>query len=249
MGEAARAAFVRATAPVMLLAQLLREQKGDPKRAIAWAESLWEALVAAGYGPKSRAEARPTATRVDPKRDALAALTPELAASFARLWTAYAWPKAKQAAAERWGQLAPDAALAERIIAAAAAEAREPRPEGQVRKWLQGWLSERRWEDWGEGVVGLKPDLQEEVAARRLAVAELLGEHKRLVLHCQHHPDDAGARAELGRIGERLTEHGITPGSATPKLPTDRGRGGPRSLKSMLGKLAPTGDDDGRGGD
>lgn len=233
--SAARAAFIRATAPVMLLAQLLREQKGDPKRAIAWAESLWEALVAAGYGPREGPSAKGQGPRADPRADQVAGLGPELAASFARLWKAYAWPKGKQGAAERWGQLAPDAGLAERIIAAAAREAREPRPEGTVRKYLQGWLAERRWEDQEESAEDQGPRA-EEVAARRLAVAELLGEHKRLVLHLRHSPEDEGARAELAAVGERLAAHGIAPGVVGRVGTAPSRTGGPIRMKNLLRK-------------
>lgn len=239
MSERERRAFVRWAAPIMLLAQLLREHKGDPKRAIAWAESLWEALVAAGYGPGVRRDAG--GPRADPKRDQVAALEPALAATYARLWRAYAHPKGKQAAAERWAQLAPTPALAERIIAAAERDAREERPVGAVRKWLQGWLSERRWEDREEPAEGTGSDpgpSAEELAARRLAVAELLGEHKRLVLHCRHYPEDAQASAELARIGEQLAGFGIVPGAAA--LRSAPGRGGVRPLKGLLTKGGPS---------
>lgn len=228
MSERERRAFVRWAAPIMLLAQLLREHKGDPKRAIAWAESLWEALVAAGYGPGVRRDA--IGPRADPKRDHVAALPSELAESYERLWRAYAHPHGKQGAAERWAQLAPDAELTARIIAAAAAEAREPRPEGAARKWLQGWLSERRWEDRPVPAGAGSATEQDAIAARRLAMAELLGEHKRLVLHCRHYPEDAQARAELARLGEQLAGFGIAPGLTTPKP----ARPGARPLKALL---------------
>lgn len=226
-----KARFIQHAAPIMLLAQLLRgEGKADPARAIAWAESLWERIAAAGYGAKAVASGEERGPRVDPKRDALGALPPELAESFARLWKAYAWPKGKQAAAQRWGQLAPGAELAERIIAAAGREAREPRPEGAVRKWLQGWLSERRWEDQCEAA---QDDAKARATAeRRAEVAELLGEWRRLSLHLQHAGEDAESAAALQKVGAMLAERGISPGLTTPA--PARSGGGARKLKDLL---------------
>jgi hypothetical protein len=216
--------FIQHTAPLMLLAQLMREEKADPARAIAWAESLWERLSAVGYGPE-------TGTGPRDIKDHVAALSPELADSFARLWRAYHLPKGKQDAAQRWAQIAPDAALAEVIIAAADADSREPRPDGAVRKWLQGWLSERRWEDRGSaGVAPASPgrDAQAPIDARRSEVADLLGERARL-LRLAKLDIAAADHAALEAIDTRLRALGIDSGAAAPKKPS-----GPSPVAHLL---------------
>ena len=236
--------FVQRTAPLMLLAQIIKgEGKADPARAIAWAETLWERLTQAGYGPQTSAGPRDL-------KDHVAALTPELGASFGRLWRAYALPKGKQPAAARWAQIAPSAALAEVIIAAAEADSREPRAEGAERKWLQGWLSERRWEDRPAkpsgsaspgasqgpppGALGYRTSLSitdptDDVEARRLAVADLVGERARLALLLRVDPADQAARDQIAEIDARLRTYGLDPGAKTaPK------RSGPSPVAHLL---------------
>jgi len=206
--------FVQRAAPLMLLAQLLRQEKGDPARAIAWAETLWDRLTHAGYGAQDQ-----EAPGQRPLRDHVSALPPGLAEPFARLWRAYAYPKGKQAAAARWAQIAPDAALAKAIIAAADADSREPRQDGAVRKWLQGWLSERRWEDCGSAAPGATATAPADaVDARRAEVADLLGERTRLLRLAKL--ADGQDPAALEAIDTRLRALGIDPGAKTRPKPT-----------------------------
>lgn len=235
-----RKRFVRFATPIMLLAQLLREQKGDVRAAITWAERLWEGLVDAGHGPR-KAGGSPLegdaggggAAKPRPLSDHVGALSEPQRAAFERLWRAYAYPKGKQGAAQRWAQLAPDDDLGARIIAAAEADAREVRPEGQARKWLQGWLTERRWEDRPEGAADAQGVAVSEIAARRLALAELLGERRRLSMLVRHNGEDAAAAEALARVDESLRRHGIEPGGSLPKA----GRQGPRAIGELAAKL------------
>jgi len=229
-----KAHFIRAAAPLMLLAQLLRQDgKGDPGRAIAWAETLWDRLVAAGYGPAQTRGQRPIADR-------LAALPPDQAAAFAQFWRAYALPKGKQAAAARWAQIAPDAALAAHITAAADADAREARPEGQARKWPEGWLAERRWEDRPLPAAPGQAPQADPIDQRRAQVQELLGERARLLLITRTGADPQ-ARDQLTAIDERLRAHGIDPGAQGSAKP--RKTSGPSPVAHLL-RRAPRPDTD-----
>lgn len=111
----------------------------DVPRAIAYAERLWQRLEEQGHTPK--------ATAPRPHTDHLSTLEPAQAARFAAFWRAFDLPKGKQRAALAWAKIRPDEALAARITQAARAEATKPRASGEVRKWAEGWLNERRWED------------------------------------------------------------------------------------------------------
>jgi len=74
--------------------------------------------------------------------------------AFDEFWEVFAYKKGRAEAADAWLdilELTPE--LARRIVDAAGREARA-RPSlvsrGQAPKWPQGWLSARRWEDWGD---------------------------------------------------------------------------------------------------
>ncbi|BBL70350.1 hypothetical protein [Methylogaea oryzae] len=117
-----------------------------------WPEALerleqgWDFLSAAGYGAAKPHEPRETGV------DWYGRLSGAERAAFDRFWKAYGYKKGKNNAAMVWHRLGEiDAATAEIIIQAATAEKRqwgkEETRDGIARKWPQGWLSERRWED------------------------------------------------------------------------------------------------------
>jgi len=112
----------------------------DVDQAVDYAERLWQRLSERGYGAPREQGPRQN-------EDWYSRLTPEQQALFDRFWRAFNLKRGKQGAAMRWAQICPDAETAEHIIAAAEAEARRKLPEGQQRKMAQGWLFERRWED------------------------------------------------------------------------------------------------------
>lgn len=121
-------------------------------QAIRYAEALWQRLSERGYGAAEKRGPREVA------EDALSKLSPGQRKQFDRFWAAFAHKAGKQRAAMRWGQLAPDAALAERIIDAARQEAQRQRQPGEVRKMAEGWLSERRWEDYAPKGASPQPE-------------------------------------------------------------------------------------------
>lgn len=154
----------------MLAVQLLRGERGDLPRAIEWAEAAAERLSAAGYGWTADTTTREST-------DHYAALSAEQRAAFDRFWLAWR-PRVgqtggKQRAARRWRDLDPSAQLAAVITAAAAADAARPREQGEKRKWAEGWLTERRWEDQEPGAIAA-PQSPGASRARQLA-QELAG--------------------------------------------------------------------------
>jgi hypothetical protein len=116
----------------------------DVDRAIGYAERLWTRLSERGISTADR-RGEPAAR---PSVDYCGRMDAPQAALFARFWSAYGHKQGRQRACLRWAQIAPDAALAESIIAAAKAQriVDQQHPE-RVRKFAEGWLSERRWED------------------------------------------------------------------------------------------------------
>jgi len=109
-------------------------------RLIREGERLWQRLSENGYGAAKEQGPRE-------HMDWYTRLTDEQRAYFDRFWAAFDLKRGKQRAAMRWGQICPDADLAEHIIESAAAEAERKLPDGQARKMAEGWLAERRFED------------------------------------------------------------------------------------------------------
>jgi hypothetical protein len=121
--------------------------------AIAHGEWLWDALTQAGYGDKKPAEPR------ELKHDAYTQLSPAQKASFDKFWVTFNYKVGKSRAALRWAQLG-ELSVAEykKIIAAAKQEAQRDF-KGQARKHAEGWLSERRWQDYED--LAAQPDNRE----------------------------------------------------------------------------------------
>ncbi len=114
-------------------------------KAIAFGERLWQRLEERGYGEAKDHEPRPAG-------DWFAKLPEAQRPLFIRFWQAFGLKKGREGAAMRWIQIDPSPELAEQIIAAAKKEAMAQREPGQVRKFAQGWLAERRWEDYAPEV-------------------------------------------------------------------------------------------------
>jgi len=110
--------------------------------AIGYAESLWDALSAAGYG--EAATAKPSETK-----DWYQGLSPSQKKYFNLFWLAFKYKHGKAGAAMRWAQLGElEEADYKNIVKAAEAEALRQLPQGQSRMMAQGWLSERRYQDY-----------------------------------------------------------------------------------------------------
>jgi len=123
--------------------RLLDPRQPDVDRAISWAERLWQRLTERGYGARQEKGPREHV-------DWYSRLTPDQQALFDRFWLAFRLKRGKQRAAMRWAQINPDADTAEHMIEAAAneAEQRKKLPDGQSPIMAQGWLQQRRWEDY-----------------------------------------------------------------------------------------------------
>jgi len=110
-------------------------------QAIHYAEQLWDELSKHGYG----------ADKQQPRdnKDWYAALNARQKKWFVAFWNAFNYKHGRNGAAMRWQQLG-DLSDAEyqQIIDAAGKEAQKQLPQGQARKMAQGWLAEKRWQDY-----------------------------------------------------------------------------------------------------
>jgi hypothetical protein len=214
--------YIRDHAPTLLLVQAVRATPGaklDLEAAIRTAGALHDRLdTACGSGapaaigrlPEGPLEdaasgrGRPSHT-TRKTADNYGALDAESRAGFDRFYAAYGHPKGKQRAAARWAEIAPDAALTAHIVAAAAQDRAQPRPPDAVRKWPEGWLSERRWAD--APLPGAPAQVSPEDRTRA-QIAELLAE--RAALKRLARAGDARILAELAEVEARLAGLGVS---------------------------------------
>lgn len=108
---------------------------------IQYAEQLWESMNYYGYG----ADKTPKPLE---SHDYYQELSESQRAVFDKFWIAFKHKQGRNGAAMRWMQLGElDAEQYKLIIEAAKQEALKPRNKDQVRQMAQGWLFERRYED------------------------------------------------------------------------------------------------------
>jgi hypothetical protein len=108
---------------------------------LEYAEKLWAFLTQHGYGDDKPSEPRKG-------EDYYQALAPRPRRFFDGFWLAFAHKYGRNNAARRWlqmGELSDDDY--QKIIDAAVIEARRELAPGQVRKMAEGWLHEKRWQD------------------------------------------------------------------------------------------------------
>jgi len=165
----------------VLLPATRDEQTGrmDVDRAVEWALALdarVDAVLAEREpGDGARRRGRPPKGAADPRLE----LDEMQRRRFERFWSSYGYKRDRARCAQLWGRLAPDAALAEVIAAAAAADARGAQNGGAVyqtgtaRKHPATWLAGRCWEDDAEGAQAAATSAAE--AERRGLVVERNG--------------------------------------------------------------------------
>lgn len=118
--------------------------------AIRYAENLWDELNRHGYGDDKTPQPRDG-------KDYYRALSERQRAWFDKFWDAFGLKKNRNGAAMRWQQLGElDGAAYAHIIDAAGKEAQRQLPQGQARKEAQGWLYERRFDDYAPTQAGKK---------------------------------------------------------------------------------------------
>jgi hypothetical protein len=108
---------------------------------IQYAEQLWGNMNKQGYGEDKVSKPRES-------QDYYKKLSEHQRTAFDKFWTAFNYKKDRNGAAMRWlqmGDLSHDEY--QFIIDAAKQESLKPLPHGQVRKMAQGWLFDRRYED------------------------------------------------------------------------------------------------------
>jgi len=106
-------------------------------KGIVYAEHLWSRLDAAGYGNGEKGKPKDYVDNYELVKDK---------DGFDKFWNTFGVKKGKTGAAKRWNQINPDQELVKKIIAAARKE-NESEHNGSSRKWPEGWLHERRYED------------------------------------------------------------------------------------------------------
>lgn len=108
---------------------------------IQYAEQLWENMNYYGYGADKMPEPRENQNHYKK-------LSENQRIAFDKFWDAFNHKKDRNRAAMRWLQLGNlTADEYQFIIDAAKKEALRNLPVGQVRKMAEGWLSDRRYED------------------------------------------------------------------------------------------------------
>jgi hypothetical protein len=108
---------------------------------IQYAEQLWENLNFYGYGADKAYEPREN-------QNYYKQLSETQRKAFDKFWDAFKLKQGRDGAAMRWlqmGELSSDQYT--QIIEAAKQEAKRPLAQGQTRKFAQGWLMERRYDD------------------------------------------------------------------------------------------------------
>jgi hypothetical protein len=108
---------------------------------IQYAEQLWENLNYYGYGADRTPQPQES-------QNYYQQLSDNQRKAFDKFWTAFNHKQDRNGAAMRWlqlGELSPE--QYKLIIDAAKQEAAKPLHQGQSRKMAQGWLFDRRYED------------------------------------------------------------------------------------------------------
>lgn len=108
---------------------------------IQYAEQLWENMNYYGYGADKTPEPRGN-------QNYYKQLSEKQRVAFDRFWDAFKLKQGRDGAAMRWLQLGDlSSEQYKQIIEAARQEAQKQLSHGQTRKWAQGWLFERRYDD------------------------------------------------------------------------------------------------------
>jgi len=109
--------------------------------AINYAEGLYDGLTQHGYGADKG--------QPNENTDWYQSLKPDQKKWFTGFWNAFNYKNNRNGAAMRWSQLGELTAEQYKvIIEAAKKEAVKQLPPGQARKMAQGWLHEKRYQDY-----------------------------------------------------------------------------------------------------
>ena len=157
---------------IRLMAATLLPHTGESGRwslddAIRYAEAIYQRT--GGDQPAGKYGQRKTENNISQ-------MTTQQKTDFERVWNSYNHKHGKQRAAARWVEINPDKATVERILKAATADAAIHRPQGQVRKYLEGWLADSRWEDYQTQ----QPTQQDQAAKAMQQIAQELAHAKRM---------------------------------------------------------------------
>lgn len=174
--------------------------KFDVDLAIAMAEKLWAKLTERGYG-----DSKPTGQRDIPKAYDQLAKQPIMKAAFDLFWAAFDYKHGRDRAAARWLQMGelPKSEY-DRIVAAAKKEAagRKNLPEGRVPKMAEGWLTERRWQDFEETPLDAAKKQQNAQEQKQRQISQDLAHAKKMA----EATDDPYWHDETHKLTEQLRQ-------------------------------------------
>lgn len=132
--------FIQNAVPVLLFQT---GEKPSVDKAVSYAERLWDKLTERGYGA-STTEHKPRNSK-----DHYKLLSAHQRQYFNLFWNAFKHKHGRDGAAMRWLQLGELSTEGyQLIIDAAAKESQRQLPYGQVRIMAQGWLEEKRYNDY-----------------------------------------------------------------------------------------------------
>ena len=165
-----------------------REMKYE--EALQGAIRLWDRMTADGMGDAQSRPIAPNTSAYDalPDRD-----------QFDAFWNAYGVKKDREGAARAWLAITNRDNIAPKIIEAAKMAAQEAANNPDTaRKYPQGWLSSRRWEDFD--VDGRRQ--QETDNAAQMAVQDAYAELKQL----QELPPSDELNAQIASLRDKMRQ-------------------------------------------
>lgn len=173
---------------------MMREDKGNNpySRYKRGAIALWERMGEDGLGDAAK-------TPMVASESVYASLPDK--PLFDRFWKAYGLTKDREGAARSWMKIKDREKLAEIIIAAAQKAKEEALNTEGTRKYAQGWLSDRRWEDYDIPTAKAEAKTNE----RQRAINKLNGDLKGLMDMKAQAPYD-GIDGDIARIRAELDE-------------------------------------------
>ena len=174
--------------------EFLPKLEFDLTKTLRYAEALWTRLTEQGYGGPQQHQPRQHA-------DYYQQLSPELKIGFDQFWIKFNHKQGRNEAAQAWLQINPDNAMMGLIAQAAEAEALRARQPGQVRKMAQGWLSQRRWEDFKAAPTATE-QAQQQATQVQLLKADLGG----LMQLYEAAPNDQ-LRAQITTLQNKIDEY------------------------------------------
>ena len=170
----------------------------DFDKALGYAKKAWHRLDEAGFGDVNRQGPRDI-----PKAYDQLARQPVMKAAFDLFWAAFDYKAGRDRAAARWLQMGElHKTEYDKIVQAAKKEAaaRKQLPEGRAAKMAEGWLTERRWQDYEETTTDLATREQQAREQQLRQINQDLAHARRMATET----DDPYWHNEANKLTEQL---------------------------------------------